>query len=479
MPPPHYSSSAPPTPKPSLRLWQFSRNVLGRLGRRARFVVWLGLTVPCVIWLVEPLVRVVSDDEVTGSSAFKKMKADVLNDVVADFTQRLADFKRSLSAPPDLTKLPDLEKTTRQQVHITKEYSHFVNPFWSVSFVVEGTYAGTEPNLTDPEPGFARENLHLNSLVATFVITLLLIFLPLAIARTGPPISEIDPIPSDGTREILIKQVMASLDQVQFVRTMALFQLAAGVLVAFMGIVVYGLYSTETSSRDNHLVWLSQRQMMADRTLVASALGGDAARPYQSAAMYSPYILSSTASLFSAPSLSAYRVAFPDLLSTKPQPAAPAKVTKLTLDNLLALHKSLSTVDPKFFAEPNWWQLVNWSVVTRGLGILIFIEAVAWFLLQQYRRSMEDYKEFQRRAIKRGNVTAAHSMLSKSELTREERVVLAALLTEDLTGRIRQGESIDAIERAKIPDEASPVFSLFRDILSTVVGTGSAQSKPS
>lgn len=438
---------------------------LTRLGRRLRFVAWLGVAAPCIFFLAQPFLLPISLDEVTSTSKFQQLQGDLLKSANIEFAQQLDAFRKN-DPKPNANQLQEFSKSVRRQIRKDATYTSSVNPFWFVSikvyadFQYESTDGPSQINLPREAEATIGNNLHLDSLPATFAVTLLLIFLPLALARTEAPRQE--PTAADQSREILTKQLIASIDQVQFVRTMALFQLAAGVLVAFMGIVVYAIYFAPEENNANELAWLAHRQSAVDRVLVAGTFG-----PGPVTEAFDRATTATTPGRFEdkSPSFAAS--------------ASPSGAATPTLENLVAIHKQLSTIDPKFFNPPSWWDRINWTVITRGVGILIFIEAVAWFLLQQYRRAMEDYKEFQRRAIKRGNIVAAHAMLSSTTLNDGEKSVLAALLTEDLTGVLRKDETTEGNQRVGIPDEGSPIFALLRDLLSTVTGqAGGGTTKP-
>ena len=103
----------------------------------------------------------------------------------------------------------------------------------------------------------------------------------------------------------------------------------------------------------------------------------------------------------------------------------------------------------------------------RPTGILIFVESIAWFLLRQYRALIEDYKSFHLLYLKRVNQLAAYHMLSQETVRHEELLLAVSLLHEDLSGRLQQGETTEALEAAKIPD-SNPVFSLLDSIVKRI-----------
>jgi hypothetical protein len=58
--------------------------------------------------------------------------------------------------------------------------------------------------------------------------------------------------------------------------------------------------------------------------------------------------------------------------------------------------------------------------------------------------------------------------LGTEPLRNEQLLLVTSLLTEELTSRLRAGETTEALESAKI-DEKNPVLGLFQSILSAMV----------
>lgn len=108
---------------------------------------------------------------------------------------------------------------------------------------------------------------------------------------------------------------------------------------------------------------------------------------------------------------------------------------------------------------------IDWKiyliVTIRPLGVLIFMEAIAWFLLRQYRSTTEDFKTFHKIYLRRSNYFSACKALADLEPKERAALLGSALLAEDLSGRLTNGQSTEGIESMKI-DEANPVF----DVLS-------------
>jgi hypothetical protein len=101
----------------------------------------------------------------------------------------------------------------------------------------------------------------------------------------------------------------------------------------------------------------------------------------------------------------------------------------------------------------------------RPFGILVFLEGIAWFLLRQYRALIEDYKSFHRMYLRRANCLIAFKTLSDKDAPQDRLLVLvASLLGEDLSGRLKQGESTETNEAVK-NIEPNPVFALVTSML--------------
>lgn len=109
-------------------------------------------------------------------------------------------------------------------------------------------------------------------------------------------------------------------------------------------------------------------------------------------------------------------------------------------------------------ASPTHWE--SYAVASiRPFGLLVFIEAIAWFFLRQYRSSTEDFKAFHRIYLRRSNYFAARKAYAELETTEKSQLMAAALLSEDLSGRLTKGQSTESIEAMKI-DDNNPIFNI-------------------
>lgn len=108
----------------------------------------------------------------------------------------------------------------------------------------------------------------------------------------------------------------------------------------------------------------------------------------------------------------------------------------------------------------------------RPVGILVFIEGVAFFLLRQYRVLIEDYKSLHRLYLRRSNLAIAFE--AADEFEDEHRrstlmLLIGAALTDDLSGRLKQGESTEHLEGIRAV-EPNPVFGLVQEIVARFPG---------
>jgi hypothetical protein len=91
--------------------------------------------------------------------------------------------------------------------------------------------------------------------------------------------------------------------------------------------------------------------------------------------------------------------------------------------------------------------------LVRSLGLVAFIEAIAWFFLKQYRVLVEDSKSYYRMYLKRSNTLAALALASDQREggTDLNASVVAALLADPVVERLAQGESTESLEAQRTP----------------------------
>lgn len=105
--------------------------------------------------------------------------------------------------------------------------------------------------------------------------------------------------------------------------------------------------------------------------------------------------------------------------------------------------------------------------VVRPTGILIFVEAIAWFLLRQYRVQIEDYKSFYRIYLRRANLLIALKTIASARKDPAQMALAAAFLQDDQSGRLRKNETTETLA-ALAAAEPNPVFDLFKDLVTQI-----------
>jgi hypothetical protein len=105
--------------------------------------------------------------------------------------------------------------------------------------------------------------------------------------------------------------------------------------------------------------------------------------------------------------------------------------------------------------------------VVRPTGILIFVEAIAWFLLRQYRVQIEDYKSFYRIYLRRANLLIALKTIASARSDPAQVALAAAFLQDDQSGRLSKSETTESLA-ALATVEPNPVFDLFKDLVTQI-----------
>ena len=88
----------------------------------------------------------------------------------------------------------------------------------------------------------------------------------------------------------------------------------------------------------------------------------------------------------------------------------------------------------------------------KSTAMLVFIEAISWFLLRQYRALIEDYKSFYRYYMRRANYLTSLKLVSESADASLRVRLVEALLGEDLSGRLKHGETTEVLEGQRVID---------------------------
>lgn len=107
----------------------------------------------------------------------------------------------------------------------------------------------------------------------------------------------------------------------------------------------------------------------------------------------------------------------------------------------------------------------------RAFGMLVFVEAIAWFLLRQYRTLLDDQKWALRQQMRRTNVLAALALVDTNEDSRH--ALVQSLLNEDYRGILEPNQSTETLERGKAAD-GNDVFDFAKKVLEAAPGVSRA-----
>ncbi|MDP9121577.1 MAG: hypothetical protein M3O15_09460, partial [Acidobacteriota bacterium] len=110
----------------------------------------------------------------------------------------------------------------------------------------------------------------------------------------------------------------------------------------------------------------------------------------------------------------------------------------------------------------------------RSVGLLVFIEAVAWFFLRQYSASIEHGKYYHRIYLRRVSYLVTYKLLSRQGVEETDSMLPVALLQEDLSGHLRASEASEMIEGLKLV-EPNPVAQLLGALVHAAKGGGKGQ----
>jgi hypothetical protein len=131
---------------------------------------------------------------------------------------------------------------------------------------------------------------------------------------------------------------------------------------------------------------------------------------------------------------------------------------------------------PKTTGSAEQTILAYLPLTIRPLAMLIFVEAIAWFLLRQYRALIEDYKSFHKLYVRRVNFLAAFTIASRDSPTAAELSVAAALLADDVAARLKTGETTENLQGIQQIDP-NPVVTLFSAVINRAADVAAVAAK--
>jgi hypothetical protein len=102
--------------------------------------------------------------------------------------------------------------------------------------------------------------------------------------------------------------------------------------------------------------------------------------------------------------------------------------------------------------------------ILRPGAMLLFLEAVAWFLLNQYRLQSNDYRAYHDRLAKRTELLAAMHVLRGNGTNENREKLLSSLLAPLGETTLRTGETTPSLESERL-SAANPMFDVVRDLI--------------
>lgn len=123
-----------------------------------------------------------------------------------------------------------------------------------------------------------------------------------------------------------------------------------------------------------------------------------------------------------------------------------------------------ATNETNRFTDSNNFRIEEYfSSLVRPTVMLIFIEAIAWFLFRQYTASIVEWRRLNQMTSKRADLFAAY--ISETESTsKETRLLLITSLLNNNTTVLREGETTEEIEVSKNSNK-NPIFDFAHAIL--------------
>jgi len=255
-------------------------------------------------------------------------------------------------------------------------------------------------------------------IIASWLLAVMLLVLGpgLATPSVSPlQLFERDRLPAEN---ILEKEAEFARTQAQALYSRSTLLLLGGILIAFLGVVVFYL----ALPQESQIPVRAQRLQFAHRVL----LGEDGAL-----GLFGPDDPVVRRRLYEMTEERRFR----SRAGVKPEETA-----RTTIETLVEKSpEQFASVVKEVLAPVSFKDVLSehFARALRPFGILIFIEGIAWFLLRQYRSLMEDYKAFNRGYIRRVNTLVAYKLLLENpKPTTATTAFIGALFSEDLSGRL-------------------------------------------
>lgn len=102
--------------------------------------------------------------------------------------------------------------------------------------------------------------------------------------------------------------------------------------------------------------------------------------------------------------------------------------------------------------------------VLRSFSLFFALEAVAWFLLRQYRLAINDYKELYRTYLRRQSFYLAQTLLFEHKDSASASIVAIPLMQSETFERLAVGETTPDLEAQKLAAQ-NPIFAIWQGYL--------------
>ena len=438
------------------------------LWRRISVGLWTIIFLTILILLLEPVLLQFDDRSLSASTSFSAqssmLKAEInrYNDAIEKV--ELSSVYRSATdeqtryeiIQPEIEKFPLVADTVvrADSSRLVFPFSckgveavDSINIFWempywiklciqqrAVSYHID--FRGAMPDIAETGEHIRYPNPNVGRIIAAVcvgvILLIVMVFFPFLSASPAGRAEVLD------TLEILREQHHDALQHAALFRNLAMIELLVGVLTAVIGIFVFAYlfsqWSVDVRAQDREtrsaiLGWIAVDSKSA---LMSEIYGADAA-----ARMRNDVLTVQSRDDRKSYNGSRNEIGLPVFSPPPPFSSSNQKSPRPppTIDELLRINETLVKNEPTAEAKASFWDGVNWSGIMRASGIFLAIEAVAWFLLRQYRSLMDDYKEFHYFALRRANYVTAQQiatkpLLNSGDIRVGEIFVLSTLLTE-------------------------------------------------
>lgn len=114
--------------------------------------------------------------------------------------------------------------------------------------------------------------------------------------------------------------------------------------------------------------------------------------------------------------------------------------------------------------------------VIRSFSLFFALEAIAWFLLRQYRLAIADYKELNRHYLRRQSYFLAQSILLNHPKPEIAALIALPLLQSDSMEKLASGETTSDLEGHKLSND-NPFIDVWKALVDKIPGPSKVEQK--